>query len=197
METTADFLRGRGFEVPEPQLMVVEDTVGLYFTLNESVLPGPRVTFGELWPAYEANFRHTEPPEWARHPNTARWITSVWIAVSDLETATKAYEAIGLDAGRKVELPELGASGREMKVGPLTVLLVRADNENGKVASFLADRGPGIIGVSINVRDLGAARELIERNTGRQFRSYVGAYGPSILVPAEIAQGLWIEMFQR
>lgn len=197
VETTTDFLQRRGFDVPESHLMVFDDTVSLYFTLNESVLPGPRVTFAELWPAYEANFRHTEPPEWARHPNTARWITSVWIAVSDLETATKAYEAIGLDAGRKVELPELGASGREMKVGPLTVLLLQPGIEGGKVFAFLADRGEGIMGVSMEVRDLETARKVIESNTGLVFAPYAGPYGSSILIPAQIAQGLWIEMFQK
>ncbi len=197
VEATADFLRGRGFEVPEPGLIVVEDTVSLYFTLNESVLPGPRVTFAEYWPRYEIKFRQTEPSEWAQHPNTAKWIGSVWIAVKDIETATKAYEAIGLDAGRTLELAKLGAIDREMKAGPLTILLVGTGNENGKVASFLADRGPGIMGVSLEVHNLGVARELIERSTGRQFTSYVGPYGISILIPAEIAHGLWIEMFQR
>ena len=115
----------------------------------------------------------------------------------DLETATKAYEAIGLDAGRTVELPELGAIGGEMKLGPLTVLLLQPGNENAKVASFLADRGEGIMGVSIEVRDLEIARKLIETNTGRRFAPHVGPYGKSILIAAEIAHGLWIEMFQR
>lgn len=197
VETTTDFLQRRGFDVPESHLMVVDDTVSLYFTLNESVLPGPRVTFAEYWPPYEARFHLTEPAEWTRHPNTARWITSVWIAVSDLETATKAYEAIGLHVGRELELPELGAIGSEMKVGPLTILLLRPGNENTKVASFLADRGDGIIGVSIEVHDLGTARKLIETNTGQKFMPYEGPYGSSILIPAEIAHGLWIEMFQR
>ena len=115
----------------------------------------------------------------------------------DLDTATKAYEAIGLDAGRTVELPELGASGREMKAGPLTILLLRPGNEDGKVASFLADRGEGIMGVSIEVRDLSTARKLIETNTGQKFMPYEGPYGSSILIPAQLAHGLRIEMFQR
>jgi hypothetical protein len=61
----------------------------------------------------------------------------------------------------------------------------------------LADRGEGIMGVSMEVRDLETARKVIESNTGLVFAPYAGPYGNSILISAEIAHGLWIEMFER
>jgi len=53
------------------------------------------------------------------------------------------------------------------------------------------------MGVSLELSSLETARALIEKNTKREFRSYAGAYGNSILIPAELAHGIWIEMFQK
>jgi hypothetical protein len=52
------------------------------------------------------------------------------------------------------------------------------------------------MGVSIEVASLETARALLEKNTKRELVSYAGAYGNSILIPAELAHGVWIEMFQ-
>jgi len=53
------------------------------------------------------------------------------------------------------------------------------------------------MGVSLEVGRLPTARSLLEKNTQRKFASYSGSYGKSILIPAELAHGLWIEMFQK
>lgn len=53
------------------------------------------------------------------------------------------------------------------------------------------------MGLSIEVSSLQTARALLEKNTNRKFPSYAGAYGNSILIPAEIAHGVWIEMFEK
>src|SRR5256885_6604100 len=46
--------------------------------------------------------------------------------------------------------------------------------------SFLAERGEGIMGVSIEVANLETARALLEKNSKREFGSYAGVYGNSI-----------------
>ena len=53
------------------------------------------------------------------------------------------------------------------------------------------------MGVSIGVAELMAARKLLETTTKRDFIPYIGPYGTSMLIPAELAYGLWIEMFQE
>jgi len=76
-------------------------------------------------------------------------------------------------------------------------VLLEPKGEAGKVASFLAERSEGIMGISIEVGSLKTARTLLENNTKRKFAPYAGAYGNSILIPAELAHGVWIEMFQK
>ena len=87
--------------------------------------------------------------------------------------------------------------GREIEAGGGRIVLLEPKGKTGKAASFLAERGEGIMGVSIEVGSLETARALLEKNTKRDFVSYAGAYGNSILIPAELAHGVWIEMFQK
>ncbi len=212
LDATASLLRARGFEISEPIPGVFDGTtIWRIVTFTNSVLPGlplvgqrptgPGVRpddqwllrVATLWFAEYVDYQEHQP----QHPNTARGIKSVWIGVRDLVTATKAYESVGLRSGQRRSLPQLEASGREIEAGRGVILLLEPRSEDGKVASFLADRGEGIMGVSIEVRDLSTARKLIERNTGQKFMPYEGPYGSSILIPAQIAHGLWIEMFQK
>ena len=53
------------------------------------------------------------------------------------------------------------------------------------------------MGMSIEVASLETSRALIEKNTKRELGSYAGAYGKSILIAAELAHWVWIEMFQK
>ena len=136
-------------------------------------------------------------PEERQHANTAKGIKSVWIAVTDLKAATKAYESVGLPVGEKRRLPQLGAIGSEIKAGQGVILLLQPTSHSGKVAKFLEDRGEGIMGISIEVSRLMTARKLLQMNTKRKFTPYGGPYGMSVLIPAQITHGVWVEMFQR
>jgi len=80
-------------------------------------------------------------------------------------------------------------------------------SKDGLLAKYLSDHvGPqgrcgcpddqGIIGLSIEVADLGKARQLAESGTGRKLETYKGFYGTSFLLPPEVTHGVWIEMFQ-
>ncbi len=204
-KSTAVYLRTRGFKVNEesfPKFSVVSFE-GTYEVPTDALplgtteaSPTRALVFVQYAAPGEEEGRRRRLEEERRHPNTARGIKSVWIVVKDLKTATKAYESIGLRAGKKRNLPELGATGREIEAGQGVIVLLQPQNENGKAASFLADRGEGIMGVSIEVSDVTTARQLIETNTKRKFTPYAGSYGTSILLPAEMAHGVWIEMFR-
>ncbi len=211
LDATLSFLRTRGFETCKPIPGVFDGaTIWRIATFTNSVLPGlpvvgqrptgPGARPDDKWLERVATFWFAEyvdyPEHQPQHPNTARAIKSVWIGVRDLVTATKAYESVGLRSGPRRNLPQLEANGREIEAGRGVILLLEPRSVDGNVASFLADRGEGIMGMSIEVGDLSTARKLIETNTGQKFMPYEGLYGSSILIPAEMAHGLWIEMFQ-
>jgi choline dehydrogenase-like flavoprotein/catechol 2,3-dioxygenase-like lactoylglutathione lyase family enzyme len=132
------------------------------------------------------------------HPNTALGMRSTWMAVKDLKAARQAYESIGLPAVRDFEMDRLGARGVEITAGDGAILLLEAKAPDSRVTPFIRRRkGEGIIGVSIEVEDLATARALIQRGTKQKLPTYDGLYGQSILVPAEIAYDVWLELFQR
>ena len=104
---------------------------------------------------------------------------------------------MGMSAGKKRKFRHVGAEGREIETGRGKIVLLQPKSKGGRAASFLAEHGEGIMGLSVEVSSLRTARTLLEKNTNRKFSTYAGAYGDSILVPAEIAHGVWIEMFQK
>jgi len=103
------------------------------------------------------------------HPNTAQGIKAVWLAVKDLAAASRAYQAIGLPLGKQLTNPLLGARGQEVLAGSGSIFLLQPTTTEGHMASFLARRGQGIIGLSIAVRNLFLAQNLIEARTKRHF----------------------------
>ncbi len=206
-DSAANFLRGRGFDVagpdvfPPPREESQQPQPWMWRTVSFKKRTGPgAIVFLIEYNEQARENRQKEDLqkyEAARvHPNTAEKIQSVWITVKDLDAAVKAYESIGLSAGRRVNLPQLEARGHEVVAGNGVVLLLQANTPKSKVTSFLARRGEGIMGVSIKVAALNRARNILETNIKQKFTPYVGAYGKSILIPAEVTRGVWVELFQ-
>jgi hypothetical protein len=75
-------------------------------------------------------------------------------------------------------------------------LLLESSNRAGLLRKFLSDHDEGIIGLSLEVADLGKARQLAESGTGRKLETYKGFYGTSFLLPPEVTHGMWMEMYQ-
>jgi hypothetical protein len=76
-------------------------------------------------------------------------------------------------------------------------LLLEANSSGKPTASFLRERGQGVMGLTLAVGDIAKARSLIGGKTNRELPTYEGVYGKSILVPPEAASGVWIEMVQK
>jgi catechol 2,3-dioxygenase-like lactoylglutathione lyase family enzyme len=197
-QQTADALRARNFEVAGPagSPAIPEGSKDVQMApwqtvaITNPVLPFEPIFFiqydrREAWPG---------PFE---HQNTAVDVHSVWIAVKDLEAATKGYEALGLLPGRKRRMPQLAAKGREIGAGQGVILLLQATDTKGPLASYVAQQGEGVIGMSIEVRDLQVARSLLRSSTKQEFNPYNGPYGKSIFVPSVFTHGVWIELFQK
>src|SRR5712691_2647482 len=208
-EHTAEFLRARGFEIDGPTggtiaMEGAHDTPPeLWRTVGfkPAILPDTAVFFIEYnrkaWEALQRKSPGVAPAGATRHANTAKRLAAVWVVVKDLAAATKVYESVGLRAGRKLELAQLGADGREMEAGHGVILLLQSKDTGGPVAAFLAKRGEGLMGVSIEVGQLETARKVIETNTKEQFLLYAGPYGQSLLIAGEVTRGAWMEMFQK
>jgi catechol 2,3-dioxygenase-like lactoylglutathione lyase family enzyme len=131
------------------------------------------------------------------HPNTALGIRSVWFAVRDLDSQLRNLRDAGFESGETREEKFLGASGREVKAGSGSMLLLRSSDKNGVLNKFLSDHDDGnIIGLSIEVSNLDQARSWVEGHSGHKLEPYDGFYGRSIIVPPDLTHGTWMEMFQ-
>jgi catechol 2,3-dioxygenase-like lactoylglutathione lyase family enzyme len=132
------------------------------------------------------------------HPNTALRIHSVWFAVRNLDASLRNLHDAGFEPGENRKAKFLGAKGREVKAGDGCMLLLRSVDQKGVLNTFLSDHDDGdIIGVSIEVSDLNKARSWVEGHSGHKLEPYKGFYGQSMMIPPDLAHGVWMELFQR
>ncbi len=130
------------------------------------------------------------------HPNTAQRIDTLWLVVSDLDTAIDFYEGLGLEVRFKHKKIEyLGGRVAEVQYRNSTLALLEPDGP-GLVADFAADRGEGILGVSLKVGNLGTALSLVNRNTGLNLRTFKYKGRDRFLIPASLTHGFLIEMVE-
>jgi catechol 2,3-dioxygenase-like lactoylglutathione lyase family enzyme len=130
------------------------------------------------------------------HPNTARKIDTLWLVVSDLDAAIDFYEGLGLEVKFKnKKIDYLGGRGAEVRYKNATLALLEPDGP-GLVADFAADRGEGILGVSIEVGSLQTARALINGNTGLNLQAFKDKGRSRFLIPASLTHGFLIEMVE-
>lgn len=66
----------------------------------------------------------------------------------------------------------------------------------GLVADFAADRGEGILGLSIEAGNLQTARALINGNTGLNLQTFKYKGRDRFLIPASLTHGFLIEMVE-
>lgn len=216
-KTAAEYLKARNFAVQGPipgSVMKEGETTpppAQYYTVGpDEPKAGQR---GMLMPIAFIEWVSSERREKRRaagemdHPNTAVGLHAVWFAVHDAEAQLNMFRDAGLEAGESREVKFLSAHGREVKAGQGVLLILESSNKDGPLAKYLSDRvGPqgkcncpddeGVIGLSIEVADLGKARQLAESGTGKKLETYKGFYGTSFLLPPEVTHGVWIEMFQ-
>jgi catechol 2,3-dioxygenase-like lactoylglutathione lyase family enzyme len=130
------------------------------------------------------------------HPNTAERIDTLWLVVSDLDAAIDFYAGLGLDVvARHEKIDYLGGRGARVRFHDATLALLQPDGP-GLVADFAADRGEGILGVSLAVGDLGAAHRLVQGNTGLTLPIFRHHGRDRFLVPASLTRGVLIEMVE-
>jgi hypothetical protein len=142
-------------------------------------------------------YPHLERRRYMNHPNTAKALRAVWLSVQSLSESVSSFERMGFQRGAFVALSPLGARGCEIEAGGCSILLVEPVDQRSIARRFLEKYGQNFMGVSIEVGDLESARDFIEIRGDFRLQPYSGAYGQSMLIPSELAHGLWIELFQQ
>jgi catechol 2,3-dioxygenase-like lactoylglutathione lyase family enzyme len=131
------------------------------------------------------------------HANTAQKIDTLWLVVSDLDAARAFYRGLGLKVrSRERRIDYLGARGAEVLYQSATLLLLEPDGP-GLAADFAADRGEGILGVSIQVGKLRVAHDLVEHNTGLTLPIFKDRGRSRFLIPASSTHGVLMEMVEE
>ncbi len=130
------------------------------------------------------------------HANTAQKIDNLWLVVADLDAAVDFYRGLGFDVRPlKRKIGYLGGRGAEVRFNTQTLTLLVPDGP-GPVADFVADRGEGILGVSLKVGSLATAHDLIEHNTGLALPTFTYRGQDRFLIPASLTHGVLIEMVE-
>ena len=130
------------------------------------------------------------------HPNTAQKIDTLWLVVSDLDAAIDFYEGLGLEVRFKnKKIHYLGGRGAEVRYHNSTLALLEPDGP-GLVADFVAERGEGIMGVSVKVGNLHTALTLVNQNTGLNLQTFKDKGRDRFLIPASLTHGFLIEMVE-
>jgi len=75
------------------------------------------------------------------------------------------------------------------------LLLLESSNKDGLLTKFLSDHDEGIIGVSIEVADLGKARQLAQSDTEEAGNLRRLLWHEFSATP-EVTHRVWMEMFQ-
>lgn len=138
-------------------------------------------------PANREDYRVTR-----EHPNGARALSSIWLVSADADADRRELEKMGFGHAVAVKLPELGARGYCVPVGP-TALLALQPEGNGLAGKVMANGGPRVLGVSFEVADLGRAQRWVERGYETPLATYHGLSGESVLAPTQDDLGLSIE----
>jgi catechol 2,3-dioxygenase-like lactoylglutathione lyase family enzyme len=206
-KAAADYLRAHNFDVNGPvpgSIMKEGETTPpppMWYDVSTADKPAANKE-GFTIPIFLVEYLSTSWKDKARaegrldHPNTAMGIHAGWFAVHDMEAQLRTLRDAGFEVGESREAKFLSAHGREVKAGAGALLLLESNDKDGLLTKYLSDHDEGIIGLSIEVADLGKARQLAESGTGRKLETYKGFYGKSFLLPPEVTHGVWLEMFQ-
>jgi len=206
-EATASFLAPRGLRISKPVSGTIQTAADQAmpeekwktFAYEKSPLPGDPLYFIAYHrpgrEAYLAKLQDRRVRRLLYHDNTALGLKAVWLAVDDLPRATQAFVAAGFTPGRTFTEPRLHANGQVIEAGEGAIHLLSSATADGEVAAFLRRRGgPGLMGVTIEAGSASAAGRLIGERARRTFTPAAGLLGPSVLIPPDLAHGLWLEL---
>lgn len=138
--------------------------------------------------------RTTPLPDFPQ-PNTATELLSAWIVVSDVGKAGPELESIGFRRLREVASAVIGGSGVEYAADRGNVVLLSPPgSRDSPVAAFVRDRATGVMGFTIRVANLEAAKSHAAKHLGHEPAVATGWYGEVFFLPPAAACGAWLEL---
>ena len=134
------------------------------------------------------NASPTDRPEHFAHANTAETFAAVWLAADDLSAERALFRDLGAAISRRdVHVPDrVSAEVATFAEGEAVLL----------PASHQQVRGRRIVGATLRVRSVAAARTLLLA-ARIPVRDVTAAGGQSVFVPPVAAHGLWLEFRQQ
>ena len=203
----ADYLRARNFDVagPDPGSIMGQGQTTppppMWFDvgINDKPAPGKE---GLTLPIFFVEYVFADRLEKRRaegsmdQANTAMGIHSVWFAVHNVQVQSRTLQAAEFKAGGSREAKFIGGRGQEVTAGQGVLVLLESSDNNTLLTRYLSNHDEGIIGLSIEVADLGKARRLGEGTTAGNLETYEGFYGTSVMLPPSVTHGVLIEMYQ-
>ena len=127
-----------------------------------------------------------------QHPNGARSLSAFWLLSADAAADKAGLEKLGVRGAVPVRVPQVGAKGYCVAVGPNALLALEPDGP-GVAAAALREGGPQVLAVSLGVADLDAAKRRVERGYETSLAAYQGLSGASFLAPTRGDLGMLIE----
>ncbi len=203
-EQSARFLRSRGLEPKTGEGSIkLEGMEGpppvfwRWVDINDGTALGNSIFLIEYTPA-RMEYREKHPEQYGQtsHQNTGKNLSKVWIAVRGLEEAAKRYQHIGLTRKLTLDLPWLNAKGLELQAGNGSILLLAPTGDKGETVRFLAQRGEGVIGASIEVASLATCERSLKQSK-IDTQTQTGPDQTSLMVHAHGTHGLFLEFFQK
>jgi catechol 2,3-dioxygenase-like lactoylglutathione lyase family enzyme len=128
----------------------------------------------------------TDRPEHFAHRNGAESLIAVWLVADDRAPYERMLARVGARPRGTAFLPPLGLSARRVPLPAGEILLLPGR------ARRVATRP--IVGLTLRVRDVEAARRLL-RGAGSDLPLVdVGERGQSVFLPPDLAGGFWLEL---
>jgi hypothetical protein len=139
----------------------------------------------------------TRLPDGEIHPNTARKLLSIWIAVPDIAQARRQSELFGFESRGVREPDGVGEKGYEFQCGQGTLIFFQPTNDASPLTVLVKKSGYGPVGISVAVADISKTQQIAEAGTARKLpiRQLDGKSG--FVVPAESASGAFVEFIQQ
>jgi len=128
-------------------------------------------------------------------------VRAIHVAVNDLEEAKNLYaDNFGLEAFNSGELPLLGIKNAFLQVGDAVIEFIEPLNrEEGPVSKFLDTRGEGIYMIALEVDNIDAAIESMQKKGIRLISADAEsrAKGIPVYIHPKSTKGILIELVEK
>jgi catechol 2,3-dioxygenase-like lactoylglutathione lyase family enzyme len=155
------------------------------------------VDYGDIFNNWTSGFAEASSTDFYAHPNTATGLSSVWIVVPRVDEALDGYISMLSSSGERVKFSDLEAEGVMFTVVRQRVYLLQPTASSGPAADFIASRGSGVMGMSIEVKSLETAASRLKLGNVRVESDRRGPMSRTgLLIPPSEAFGVWIEFHE-